>query len=344
VVALAPPDRPLPLFSADVVGTRSEWSAAVAAAHALHMPVTGAPFPREALLEDWASATWHAEVPIVTHVNALPFRRLAATAGAAGVRAALTGEGADELFYGYGELAGRRLHHAAAVPARAARRMGSRLPGPLGPAIAHRGASQADFLVDLAGGFAHQRLADAGTEAFAFLPPRQAARQGEVLVWLGEHLATLLQRNDAMGMAASVEARFPYLDERLVRFGVNLPVSAKVAFAPRLGDPRHPFLVDKAIVRRTAARHLPPEIAGREKLGFPSHGHDAVRTTTPFFADGYVAEILGLDRPATDHLVDEVDPLLVAKLASVEVFGRLFARQDPVEAVAAHLCRTVTMP
>ena len=337
LLAALAPDRSAALITADVGGDRSERDAARRVADHLGRPLAVAPFPREALLEDWAVATWHAEAPIVTHVNGLPFRRLAAAARERGIKAALTGEGADELFYGYGEVAAGGLTRAVRAPLDAARRAAARLPGPVGAALARRATSQADFLVDLAGGFAHERLGAEGAAAFSFLPPEEAARHGEVLVWLGEHLPTLLHRNDAMGMAAGLEARFPYLDDAVVAFGINLPVSAKVATGRRLGDPRHPFLVDKAVLRRAAGRRLPGDVARRRKAGFPVHGHDRVRTTRAFWAGGYVVDLLGLPDAAVDHLVEATDPYLSAKLASVEVFGRLFALGEDVEAVTTHL-------
>ncbi|MBL8778079.1 MAG: asparagine synthase (glutamine-hydrolyzing) [Acidimicrobiales bacterium] len=337
LLAALAPERSQALYNADVGGDRSERTAAEEVAAHLGRPLAVAPFPSGALLDDWALATWHAEAPVVTHVNALPFRRLAATARADGVKAALTGEGADELFYGYGQAAAGGLARVATAPVDAVRRAVTRLPGPLGAALARRTTSQADFLVDLAGGFASRHLADEAAEAFSFLPPSEARRHGEVLVWLGDHLPTLLHRNDAMGMAAGLEARFPYLDEDVVAFGINLPVQAKVAVGRRLGDRRHPFLVDKAVVRAAAGRCLPPTIARREKLGFPVHGHDRIRTTRAFWAEGYVVDLLGLPTSAVDHLVEGADPYLAAKLASVEVFGRLFAHGDDVDTVTAHV-------
>lgn len=158
--------------------------------------------------------------------------------------------------------------------------------------------------------------------------------------WLGEHLPTLLHRNDAMGMAAGVEARFPFLDEELIRFGINLPVSAKITPTRHVCDWKHPFLQDKAIVRRVAARRLPADVAQRRKVGFPMYGHQHVRFTPAFWAGGYVADLLGLPREAIDYLDSNVDPYLVAKLASVEVFGHLFAFGNTVEATTLHLQRS----
>lgn len=330
-------DPPPSLYTAAVSGPRSEAGAAHLVADHLGRRLTLAPFATSDVLDDWAVATWHAEAPIVTHMNALPFRRLAARAAADGTKGVLTGEGADELFFGYGEIAAAWATRIAGAPLAAVRRMAGRLPAPIGPALARRSVSQADFLVDLAGDLARPRLVEAGTSAFAFLGPDEATRHGVVLAWLGDHLPTLLHRNDAMGMAASIEARFPFLDEEVVRFGVNLPVRSKLAPSRRLGDPRHPFVADKAIVRRVAARHLPPVVARRQKAGFPSPGHADVRTTTSFWAGGYVHEVLRLTPGALEDLVDTVDPYLTAKLASVEVFGRLYARGEDVEAVADHV-------
>lgn len=332
-------DVPPSLFTADVGGDYSEAPAAQRLAGWLHQPLVVSPFPRRALLTDWARATWHLETPVVTHVNALPFGRVAVTAHEHGLKSVLTGEGADELFFGYPESAAARYRAVLAAPARARRWASSLLPHPYRSALAPPGASQADFIAELVGHFRRARIDADGTEAFGFLEPRAAARHGAVLAWLGEHLLTLLHRNDAMGMATGVEARFPFLDEDLIRFGVNLPVSAKLAVRGRFGSPKHPFVQDKAIIRQLAARRLPPPVAMRPKAGFPTYGHQHVRLGPAFWTDGYVVDLLALPASALSHLDTAADPYLVAKLASVEVFGRLFARGDEISTVSAHLER-----
>lgn len=327
------------LFTADVGGASSEAAAARRTADHLGQQVDIVPFPREAVLDDWAQATWHLEAPLITHVNALPFGRLARTAAEQGVRSVVTGEGADELFFGYGEIAAERYRRVLGAPVHAQRWVAERLPYPYRSALAPRGASQADFLSELVGHFGAARLDAAGADAFGFLARPSAEQHGRVLTWLGEHLLTLLHRNDAMGMAAGVEARFPYLDEDVVRFGVNLPMTAKVATSTRLGNPKHPFLLDKAIIRRVAARRLPADIAGRRKAGFPMYGHQHVRLEPAFWTGGYVADLLGLPERAIARLGTDVDPYLAAKVASVEVFGRLFARDEGITQVTRHLRR-----
>ena len=335
--------RDLVAFTADVGGARSEAAGATRVAAELGLPLTRVEIPRDVLLTDWAVATWHAEAPIVTHVNGLAFRRLALAARDEGVKAVLTGEGADELFFGYPEIAAAPVTEVLGLPGRAVRRGARLLPGPLADAAARRATSQADFLVDAAGAFHAQRLQQRATAAFPFLSQREAERQATSLTWLGSHLLTLLRRNDALGMAASVEARFPYLDDEVLRFGVNLPAQAKVTLAPRLGDVRHPFLADKAVLRRVAERRLGRSVARRDKIGFAVYGHDRVRTRTEFWDGGYVVDLLGLPDAALRLLVEEREPYLVAKLASVEVFGRLFDRGQSIEHVADHVRSTVSI-
>ncbi len=327
------------LLAADVGGERSEAGAAHDAARHLGGDLTVTHVPHDALLHDWAGATWHVEAPLVTHVNGVAFGRLARDAHASDLRVVLSGEGADELFSGYPEIAARPYLRALRAPTTAATWLARQLPDPWRRMQIGRQHSTAEVLGGLVGHFTESRLRARGTQAFGFLPPRAAACQGEVFSWLGVHLVTLLRRNDAMGMAASVEARFPYLDEEVVRFGVNLPTRSKVVLDRRVGDPKHPFLRDKAVLRQVAEARLPRSVACRPKLGFPVYGHDRLRVDPTFWRDGYVAELIRA--PGRDGLGDAVAGTVgdydLAKLASVEVFGRLFARAESFTDVTDHV-------
>jgi asparagine synthase (glutamine-hydrolysing) len=71
-------------------------------------------------------------------------------------------------------------------------------------------------------------------------------------------LPSLLRFEDRNSMASSIETRLPFLDYRLVEFGVGLKTSLKV----RDGW-------SKYILRKTAAQVLPASIAWRpSKIGF----------------------------------------------------------------------------
>ncbi len=67
----------------------------------------------------------------------------------------------------------------------------------------------------------------------------------------------LLMKVDKMSMAASLEARCPFLDHRLVEFAATLPETMKLKQN-----------IGKALLRQVADNLLPPEITQRKKHGF----------------------------------------------------------------------------
>ncbi len=76
----------------------------------------------------------------------------------------------------------------------------------------------------------------------------------EILTWLPDDL---LMKVDKMCMAASLEARAPYLDRTLVERLTSVPAELKI---DRSGD--------KVLLRNVARRYLPAEIVDRPKHGF----------------------------------------------------------------------------
>lgn len=80
---------------------------------------------------------------------------------------------------------------------------------------------------------------------------------------LSDHL--LADHGDRVSYANSIEARYPFLDIRLVEFAKRLP--------PRL---KLNGLVEKYIVKQVARRHLPPAIYNREKFHFVAPGSPAL--------------------------------------------------------------------
>lgn len=77
----------------------------------------------------------------------------------------------------------------------------------------------------------------------------------------------LLMRTDKMTMANSVEARVPFLDKDLIEFTLTLPADM------RLGNG-----VTKSLLKRAMADTLPDRIINRQKVGF---GGGAYNTATP---------------------------------------------------------------
>ena len=70
-------------------------------------------------------------------------------------------------------------------------------------------------------------------------------------------LVSILNRQDKMSMAASIESRVPFMDYRVVEFANRLPSAYKVKGGS-----------SKAIVKDVARRFLPAEIVDRRKSGF----------------------------------------------------------------------------
>lgn len=72
--------------------------------------------------------------------------------------------------------------------------------------------------------------------------------------WLPEDI---LMKQDKMSMASGIEARVPFLDYQLVEFALRLPPRLKLRGR-----------TTKYLLRRYAARYLPPAAAGRRKMPF----------------------------------------------------------------------------
>ncbi|QQS42014.1 MAG: asparagine synthase (glutamine-hydrolyzing) [Acidobacteriota bacterium] len=327
------------LFTANVVGKYSEFPDVEILSKHINCEVFESRFEPEMMLRDWVDVTYHYDCPLVIHVNSIPFSNVARLARDSGVKAVLTGEGADELFLGYPRLLTERYQSAAAFPVNLVKslyRISPKLHEFLFP---RNGATPVAFINKLVQGFELEQLEDNAAKVLSFLGPKQRREQFMTIKMIREHLVTLLHRNDRMGMMSSIEARFPFLDEDIVRFAINLPSKFKIGRSARFHNYKHPFLIDKWIVRRTAEKYLPKEIVTKKKFGFPMYGHKFLNIRSGFFVNGWVAESLDLNRSVQEFLTETQDPYLIAKLASVDIFGRLFYNGQSREEVKEHVFR-----
>lgn len=91
------------------------------------------------------------------------------------------------------------------------------------------------------------------------------------------HLPGLLQRVDTTTMGASVEARVPFVDHRLVEFAFSIPTKYKLHWTslPRQGDDlisesiSETLDIPKYILKKSQAAHLSERVLYRKKMGFP---------------------------------------------------------------------------
>ncbi|HLL47750.1 MAG TPA: asparagine synthase C-terminal domain-containing protein, partial [Longimicrobiaceae bacterium] len=194
----------------------------------------------------------------------------------------LCGEGADELFAGYGRIFRTPFERSRARIC--AHMTGKAVAPPL------------DYFLDRysyfpwaekAGLYTPEMLAAADGDrmcqaVFRERFERVAHRSYHdqiALVFETVHLPGLLQMLDATTMAVGVEARVPFVDHRLVQAAFDLPEREKL----RWRTPAH-FLaalprqaaeysevrdVTKYVLRRLYHRELPPTVLRRRKMGFP---------------------------------------------------------------------------
>jgi len=169
------------------------------------------------------------------------------------VKVVLSGEGADELFGGYKRYHLYALFDRIAKTGLTGNLWKYRLPGP----SLFRDGERRQLLGD---GFAEMRR----------LPSEQKMRADKAAFFPAGHLNSmlftdirnylvddLLMKVDKMGMLASLEARVPYLDHRLLEFVLSLDGTYKTGLTAR-----------KILLKKVAARRLPMEIWQRPKHGF----------------------------------------------------------------------------
>lgn len=71
------------------------------------------------------------------------------------------------------------------------------------------------------------------------------------------YLQSILNRQDKMSMAASIESRVPFLDHRIVSFASSIPFKCKIHKRE-----------NKYVLKKVAEKYLPQEVIYRKKSGF----------------------------------------------------------------------------
>jgi asparagine synthase (glutamine-hydrolysing) len=232
------------------------------------------------LVERAEKVVWHLDQPIADPATLANY--MVAELARRHVKMVLTGEGGDELFAGYARHAGDKFSPLfrplpAAVKA-AALAVALRLPRLHRPKLALYALCQPDetsrlvnwfplfspemksallsddFKAELNGSSAAQIFADclARTDA---ADPLSRMLFIDTSLWLPDDL---LARGDKTSMAASIEARVPLLDHKLVEFAASVPAHLKVKGLAR-----------KYLLKKVAHRWLPPQVITRKKQGFP---------------------------------------------------------------------------
>jgi asparagine synthase (glutamine-hydrolysing) len=219
----------------------------------------------------------------VADPSALALMVLAEHARSNGMTVMLAGEGADELFGGYNSYQRYAFYRKlAAIP----------LAGVWGSLLAKRvGGKDGDYLrtLDDPRFFGHAHLTDRSTRRRLFEPAvadrleAWEATAFEASVAHPEPLreamlfdqavrlpSDVLSRTDRATMAASLEARVPFLDRAVIELANALPGRWCVRQLPRFQG--------KWLLKRVAAREVPSSVVYRPKLGFELPMDEWLRT------------------------------------------------------------------
>ena len=164
------------------------------------------------------------------------------------VKVVLSGEGGDEVFAGYGRYRAPRI-----------KRLWQALQHPGSGGYRTRGLAKSVSVADLFNGGDAERIARAPfIQAWRAANPRWSnlarMQYTDIATWLADDL---LVKADRMMMAHGVEGRVPFLDHRVVEFGLALPDRLKVE--GRTG---------KVFLRRWAEQFLPKDHLWSKKKGF----------------------------------------------------------------------------
>jgi asparagine synthase (glutamine-hydrolysing) len=214
---------------------------------------------------------WHHDLPL-NYANSVHIYAVSKLARQH-VTVVLTGEGADELFGGYPRYYIPRLLGLV-------QRVPSLLRSPAFALLSKAPDSRLRKLAHFARQDAHdvllynctgtdpavvRRALGTGSPVFEYRETilRNAKAAGldpvSTLATLDfkTYLVSILNRQDKMSMATSIEARVPFLDNEIIDFARSLPIDYKQTFRHR-----------KRVLKEVALRYLPESIVHRRKSGF----------------------------------------------------------------------------
>lgn len=343
IVAMAAKIMPgIELFHAEVKGAWSEAPAAQALARHLKLDIHKVEVEEADFVASIPRVMRHYEYPFTYHPNCAPLMMIAELARDTGVKGLLSGEGSDELFLGYPWLGRKRLTDAY-DGALAAMARGIRAIPAFGKILAPDRAGNFAAVRDILNGREILDDMNTVTEALARHPAHAAdPRMRWTLDYLGHHLRTLLHRNDTMGMAASIEARFPFLDNDLARFGVNLPGRHKLKRG-LVFEKAHPFMRDKWVVRAVADRLIPRDLSQRIKIGFWTTVFQRLDIADAMLVSPHLGALLRLSTRQLEQMAAEAGPDLKLRLMHLDIWHRICIDGEDDATSQARLADMVTI-
>ena len=347
VTALASEFKPdLVAYVANVKGTLSEGAKAQLVAKHLGIKIRQVDVDREDLIRLWPTAIYHGDQPNC-HANDMPYILVTRACREDGIKVVLTGEGSDELFAGYPwqvetyEMWRKRRLHSQFVPNNGL----FRLLGKVHPKF-----TPLDLSALEKDPFAHQEELEFHQERLRLASStdggRRLLRQESLMKklqkvhpiedraflarviedWYG-NLQAVLHRNDRISMAASVESRPPFLENRLIDLGLHFPRRLKYHNGKT-----------KWVVKTLAEKKIPKEIVHSRKVHF-AVPMNTWRHAASMLQGGMVAELFKWGREETKILLDRIieRPTVIHNVLGAEIWARIFLRGDSPEELGEQL-------
>ena len=318
----------LKLFHANVIGA-SETKAAEALAQHLKCELFTEVVTEQDTLDYTPIVTYHYEMPLMYHTNAVPFYLVSRLVRSHGVKVVLTGEGSDELFIGYPDMVLWPIIQRYRRALKRIQKLTHKIPG-LGrlffPIADENLANQ------LRSTFFRYELEDRRDEAeriYNFIKRWKERLLSFMSLDMCEgNIPPLLHRNDRLGMAWGIESRFPFLVNKVGNFALNLPAKYKVRKTLHFNNWKHPFVVDKWCVRKIAEKYLPRELSYRGKYAFRAIAYNNLNIELEFFDQGFVQDFYGLDRKSLNLMLEKSTSEWKSRMFLLEVWGRIFCCQN----------------
>lgn len=330
----------LAIFHANVLGPTSEYEAARTLADHLKLDLKTVEVKDRDFVDLIPDITYHYEHPYEYHANSCPFLMVSRLVRQHGVKGVLSGEGSDECFLGYAQFAREPFIEFYRSQLQHIRNLVMKIPS-LGKFLVEQQASFPDIVRGMLGRFETEIENKEIYDRFHNVIREEPGRRTRTVELLSYHLRTVLHRNDCLGMAASIEARFPFLDEELVKTAINLPQNHKIRFSPFTMDRGHPFFRDKWIIRKVADRYLPVKLSQRKKIGFWVTAFGRMKIKPEFLENSSARDLFSLNQKEMSYLVEHADVTLKRKLLLLDSWSRIHMDKEDLESVRNKLHENV---
>ncbi len=333
----------LAIFHANVKGSWSEYDAALKLSQHLKLELKTVDVNEQDFIDLLPDVMQHYEHPFTYHPNCAPFLMVSRLVQNHEVKGMLSGEGSDECFLGYPWLGRERIVNAYYNICNRLRTLVNKIPN-VGRIIWPYEGNGKDVVKGLLN---RCEISEEEHDVHDFASKLTSSKieKGNIrtLDYLNYHLRTLLHRNDCLGMAASIEARFPFLDNEVVKAAVNMPYRYKIRFSPTVFEKAHPGIRDKWVVRKVADRYIPRELSQRIKIGFWTTAFERMKVSPAYFDNSFVRDLFELSSSQMRNIISQADQDLTMRLLHLDVWDHVCVHGFPHETSLKKLREHVTL-